>query len=133
MADMRFGTGDVWDQCGMNNIGSDINGRIRFVSVQGVHLMLLNSAAGGAPQVRKFVLCSDTLPKTILPQGCAHCKSKQVSLCCLVSDALFYDRIFVVGNISAPQLAPLALNQIPFQQIAGTTAQTVAANLAAVL
>ena len=133
MADVRFGTGEVWDQCGANAISSDVNGRINFIVVRDTYLMLLNSTAGGAQHIRKFVLCADTLPKSVLSQVSTICKSKHVSLGFLVSDALFYDRVFVVGNISGQLLTPLALNQIPFQQIAGTTAQVVAINLLAVL
>ncbi len=134
MEKIRFRSNEVWDKCDLNEIDPDVNQRIEFTVVRGWRLCLYDSEAGIGELRKSFVLFSPNLNnETIGGRLLTVRKRNQIPSGFRVSDALDYEKVYVVGDFTDEELLLLVRAGAEVKRVTGDTAKEMSDHLVALL
>ncbi len=131
--DLNF-SNDILTFCQDHGINPDqTTGRIWCWLVPNRKLRLHDSESPVAQPDRSFVLFSPELPNSVIDRTLTVRKGNHVTSGFLVSDALDYQKVCVVGDFTEQELAPLVQAGIEMTRVSGATPKQISDNLATAL
>jgi hypothetical protein len=131
---LQFGASDVWQECRNNHVDGDNGGNIWCWIEHGECLLLQNSDVDpAAPRDRAFVLFSPQLTNQVISRTLTVRKEHRLPCGFLVDSARLHQKVFVVGEFSDEELAPLVQAEIDVVRVVGGTPKEISDNLAALL
>ncbi len=108
-----FTGNDIRTQCNIHNITAHPgNNQIEAWVADGYYLQLLNFQAPGVSPVRKFVLFHPDLPTKTVCGPMTLLKTRKVSCGFDVLEALYFEKVYVVGPFTQADLTPLLATNV---------------------
>lgn len=130
---IKYRTNDVWNVCDANSIDPDASGYMRYQVWYNWGLLLRDKDAPAGELPETFVLFSPTLTNKTICRLLTVRKRNRVPSGFRVSDARFYQNVYVVdphGDITDAQLAPLVQAGANVKRVTGNTAKAMSDDLA---